>query len=73
MPASTVKRASIISRAVRAFGRLQVDLIQHDAHKGLVTWSCCDRNAYGGFPKLPPIMENQMEKNLENEMETVFI
>ena len=30
---------------------------------------------YGGFPKLgvPTIMENQMEKKMENEMETGFI
>ena len=30
---------------------------------------------YGNFPKLgvPTIMENQMEKKMENEMETVFI
>ena len=29
----------------------------------------------GGFPKLgvPTIMENQMEKKMENEMETAFI
>ena len=29
----------------------------------------------GGFPKLgvPTIMENQMEKKMENEMETVII
>ena len=30
---------------------------------------------YGGFPKLgvPTIMETQMEKNMENEMESRFI
>ena len=30
---------------------------------------------YGGFPKIgvPTIMENQMEKKMENEMETGFI
>ena len=31
--------------------------------------------SHGGFPKLgvPTIMENQMEKKMENEMETVII
>ena len=43
---------------------------------------CQDReltwvNPFGGFPKLGvpivTIMENQMEKKMENEMETVFM
>ena len=31
--------------------------------------------SYGGFPKLgvPTIMENQMQKKMENEMETGFL
>ena len=41
----------------------------------LVTPGGSSRGANGGFPKLgvPSIMENQMEKKMENEMETGFI
>ena len=41
-----------------------------------VSWLALDASSkYGGFPKLgvPTIMENQMEKKMENEMETGFL